>query len=56
MVTKSKKSAKLVRLNGSPLKAKPRTVYKFNKHGRNCGPLLPSEKRDRRSYDYSDEM
>jgi hypothetical protein len=56
VVTKSKKSAKLVPLNGSRLKAKPRTVYKFDKHGRNCGPLLASEQRDRRTYDYSDEM
>ncbi|HET6892498.1 MAG TPA: hypothetical protein VFH31_15450 [Pyrinomonadaceae bacterium] len=33
VVTKSKKSAKLVRLGGSRLKAKPRTVYKFNNSG-----------------------
>ncbi len=56
MVTKSRKNAKLVRLNGSRLKAKPRTVYKFDKHGRKCGPLLESEQRDRRRYDYSDEL
>lgn len=56
VVTKSKRSAKLMRVGGSPIKAKPRAVYKFDKHGRNCGPLLESEKRDRRTYDYSDEL
>ncbi len=56
MVTKSKKSAKLMRRGDSRPKAKPRTVYKFNKHGRNCGPLLEIEKRDHCTYDYSDEM
>ena len=56
VVTKSKKSAKLVRRGDSRPKAKPRTVYKFNRQGRNCGPLLEIEKRDHCTYDYSDEM
>jgi hypothetical protein len=36
-------------------KEKPRAVYKFSKRGQNRGPVLESEKRDRSTYDYSDE-
>jgi hypothetical protein len=59
VVTKAKKGANVVRPaprskggNGET----PRAVYKFTKRGRNCGPVLASEKRDRSTYDYSDEI
>jgi hypothetical protein len=37
--------------------AKAKMIYKFlKKSGRNYGPLKENEERDRRLYDYSDEL
>ena len=58
MAAKSRKGANAMLLDSWPKasgKEKPRAVYKFSKRGQNRGPVLESEKRDRSTYDYSDE-
>jgi hypothetical protein len=59
MAAKSRKGANAMLLDSRPKaggKEKPLAVYKFSKRGQNRGPVLESEKRDRSTYDYSDEM